>query len=247
MKIENAPRDNTSSGEKHSLLFFSSISPKNLSRSEKRLRLIDYRTALLQIRRLRPSNWEVILCENTLHGSTTKVSETLGIDLLDFRVSVLETNFGEKNKGIGELDMMVKAIQEFKPILQSSKTVSYLSGRRLLPNEFLFDRASRLKKEALISNPDFIYLDGKVAEVEKNNMYNDMFFTMKPKIIMKYAEYFLENRENMINLGIGSEQNLFNFIHHEGIEYEWVKQLGLIRRERSKRFGLFSRNRVHIC
>jgi hypothetical protein len=232
---------------KHALLFFASISPSNLSRSERKNRLVDYRTALLQINRLKPSNWTVVLCENTLEGSKSRLADVLEIDLSELLVSMPEKNFGEKNKGIGELDMMVQAIEEFPSIVSDSNSISYLSGRRLMPNEYLFHRASRLSKEALISNPDFVYLDGDFTEVEKRNMYNDMFFAMQPQVFAAYAKFFLREREKMINQGIGSEQNLYNFIHENNIDFEWINQLGLIRRERTKKFGLFPQDRIHIC
>ena len=129
----------------------------------------------------------------------------------------------------------------------SSRTVSYLSGRRLIPNEYLFDRAESMKASALISNPDFIYLDGEIAAVEKREMFNDMFFTMTSHTFVKYASFFHENRTKLIELGIGSEQNLYNFIRQEKIDYEWINQLGLIRRERKKILGLFTKDRIHIC
>jgi hypothetical protein len=99
----------------------------------------------------------------------------------------------------------------------------------------------------LISNPDFLYLDGTYAPVEKKDMYNDMFFTMKKEVFYKYVKYTGELLTSLSSSTvIGSEQLLFQFINKNDINCEWLPALGVIRRD-TYRKGLFTLNKWHIC
>ena len=47
--------------------------------------------------------------------------------------------------------------------------------------------------------------------------------------MLEYVEYSKNNIIYNLQNGIGSEQNLYNFINERNIDYEWLKCLGLIR------------------
>jgi hypothetical protein len=229
------------------LFVFLSIAPAKCSKREIQRRAIEYRVALKQICRILPNSWEMILCENTLEGSSDRLGKYLELDLSSFNISMLEKNSGTDNKGIGELDMMVKGLEDFPVQVNRANTISYLTGRRLVTNQYIFERANSLVADALLSNPDFYYLDGKVVSVEKKGMYNDMFFSMKRARFLEYADFFQAKRSEMIRLGVGSEQNLYNFVHEKNLDLEWLETLGLMRREKQMWLKWFSRDKIHIC
>jgi hypothetical protein len=233
---------------KNILIFFISLSPKKYKKNILKSRERDYLTSIRQTKRfLENRNWEVIYCENTI-GDIEKLKHTrLWAELGDQKILMLKNNAGHTNKGIGELDMMISAANQYKKIFNQADQVSYFSGRRIMANPYLIEKSENLKSSALISNPDFLYVGGTYTPVEKNGMYNDMFFTMKKEVFYKYAEYTRELLPSLSNNKIiGSEQLLFQFINKYNIDYEWLPALGVIRRETYKK-GLFTSNRWHIC
>jgi hypothetical protein len=181
-------------------------------------------------------DWRVIFCENTLsEGALRGMLTQCGLPS-DTPYSSLSRNLGSKNKGLGELDMLTQALQQHSRVIERSETVSYFTGRRLMSNHFLLERTESLRKDALLSNPNFVGLDGQVvlASVEQN-LFNDMFFSMRTNVILAYSEYFQRLVASREPITIGSEQILFNYVRDNRIDYEWIHSLGLIRRDESIR------------
>ena len=56
-----------------------------------------------------------------------------------------------------------------------------------------------------------------------------MFFSMKTKSMVEYAEYSMNQLNTNLENRIGSEYNLYNFVTKNNIDYEWVNWLGIIR------------------
>lgn len=150
------------------LIFFISLFPKNYKKQILISREEDYLTSIRQTKRfLENRNWDVIYCENTI-GEIEKLKHTrLWAELSDQKILMLENNMGHTNKGIGELDMMVSVTKQYKKFLNQADYVSYFSGRRIMANPYLIEKSENLKSCALISNPDFLYLDGTYTPVEK--------------------------------------------------------------------------------
>ena len=233
---------------KNILIFFISLSPKKYKKNILKSREGDYLTSIRQTKRfLENRNWDVIYCENTI-GDIEKLKHTrLWSELSDQKILILKNNIGHTNKGIGELDMMISVANQYKKILNDADYVSYFSGRRIMTNSYLIEKSENLKSSALISNPDFLYLDGIYAPVEKKDMYNDMFFTLKKEVFYKYVEYTEGLLTSLITSSvIGSEQLLYQFINKYGINYEWLPALGVIRRDTYQKC-LFTVNKWHIC
>jgi hypothetical protein len=233
---------------KHVLIFFISLFPENLRKSALQTREREYLTSIRQTKRfLENRNWDIIFCENTVSTIDKLKLTSLWIELEGQKLLLLDNNKGSINKGIGELDMMVNASEHYCDIFDHASTISYFTGRRIMTNLYLIDKSENMKKSALISNPDFLYLDGTYSLVEKNFMYNDMFFTMNREVFFKYTEFVKESLTSLISSKtIGSEQLLFQFINECDIEYEWLPALGLMRRE-VRRFGIWSKEKWHIC
>lgn len=225
-----------------------SSQPKQLSNREWEKRQIEYLASLRQLKRLTDKKgWKIFVCENTVLNCSEIKNQELVAEVSLHSFTSLPFNSGETNKGIGELDMLVGVFREHSKLLRKFDAMSYFTGRRFMPNSFLIDRSESLRKGAIISNPNFLLLDGTTIPSKKEGLYNDMFFTMKNEVIVNYIKYYELNRSYFIREGIGSEQILYKYINEFRISFEWIEQLGLIRRETTK-IGLWSRkNQIQIC
>ena len=59
-----------------------------------------------------------------------------------------------------------------------------------------------------------------------------MFFSMKTAEMLGYASYFEDIIRSSIDIyDVGSEQILHRYVFSNGIDYEWLPSLGLVRRE----------------
>ena len=47
--------------------------------------------------------------------------------------------------------------------------------------------------------------------------------------MVEYAQYSMEQLNTNLSKHIGSEDNLYNFVQENNIDYEWVDWLGIIR------------------
>jgi hypothetical protein len=217
-----------------------SLFPKNIS--SKRLlkqREQDYLQAIRQLKRLLVNkNWQIIFCENTIEDIKNLRKSKLWVELIDQEVLISDSNIGEINKGIGELQMMTHVVESYPDLISNVQTVSYFTGRRIMTNLYLIDKTQNMTSSALISNPDFLQIDGTFLTSEKLLMYNDMFFSMKPQTFFQYYEYVKSLLSKLaVSNSKGSEQLLYDFINENNIDFEFLPCLGLLRREiRIKRF-----------
>jgi hypothetical protein len=127
------------------------------------------------------------------------------------------------------------------------KNVSYVTARRIYTNPYVFERTDSMNKEALISNPDFLYLTGKLVESEKRAMYNDMFFSMTESRMREYADFSMEQYATNKRYNIGSEQNLYRFVTEKNVQFEFLKWLGVIRNDWMLDFNQMNIHNIHIC
>ena len=146
---------------------------------------------------------------------------------------------------MGELLMLKSSLDETD--LDSYKNVSYISARRLFTCPYVFERTETLEKQALLSNPDFAFINGKFLKSHKTGVYNDMFFSMKTSVIVDYAEYAIHHMKVDLSQNLGSEQILYNFVKENKIEYEWLNWLGIIRNDWERNNEILNINNFHIC
>jgi len=232
------------SNKKYVLLFFMSLEPAGYPKKKITERYTDYFAALNRLLQLRVDNFaEILICENTVGlRNNTKLA-----DLASKFPYSTSTNSGVKNKGIGELSMAVQAKKDFASLFQDAEKVIWMSGRHIPTSHVIFEEAFSFKEDALVSNPDFFYLDGSITETAKEGLINDMFFSMKKDYFFEYLEYFLRNAEEMENLKIGSEQLLFSFITSKDLNVRVLPTLGLLRREYKSRFKKLEKSVWHVC
>lgn len=233
---------------------FCSLRPKNYDENFNNFRELEYLTCLEQIYRIIPKNFEILICENTIDDIDHLNDKNLQIFLKNSNTLLTgaKSNIGLSNKGLGELLMLKNALRSLD--IGKYSYISYVTARRFYTCPYVFERTNSLKKEALISNPDFLYLDGKFLKSEKKEMFNDMFFSLATEKMVDYSyfsESFLKktsffkfyNKKNKI---IGSEQILYKFITLKEIEYEYLDWLGIVRNDWQSNNEL-KFNNFHIC
>ena len=210
-------------------LGFTSLRPSSLPENVCDAREDEYLICLKQLKRVLPKSFDFIICENTIDDP----QQIKNVELREFLAEEevvstgSESNIGISNKGMGELLLLKNALDKIN--IDKYENICYVTARRFYTCPYVFERTESLKKQALLSNPDFVFLDGRVLESYKGPLYNDMFFSMKTKSMVEYAEYSMNELNNNLSQNIGSEYNLYNFVTKNNIDYEWVDWLGIIR------------------
>lgn len=227
------------------LLFLMSHKPQGYVSRKIKERELDYFVSFQRLLHLvRDKNVQIILCENTLNSlEGLKISKILAGHKQSFSAS----NLGLANKGLGELSMALDAYHRFQDLIDGASRVIWMTGRHLMVGEQLIKESLENRLDALVSNPDFYYLDGRVVKSEKEKSLNDMYFSMSANIFVRYLKYFEVNRDRMSNGKIGSENLLFEFCSQEDISVANVETLGLLRREYTSYCKFFERSVWHIC
>ena len=127
----------------------------------------DYLFCLKQLFRVIPNNFEIYIVDNTLKNSDSILNEELR-DLLS-KSNVLFMNNTENNENINIGAEELKELFYLEKILDFNdySKIIYLTSRRFITNPYVFEKTEKLEKDALISNPDFIYLNGELVKSEK--------------------------------------------------------------------------------
>ena len=223
------------------IIFFASVSLKSLSRRQNIERDAFYAMCLAQLKRVvGQSAWEIVIAENTL-GNSLRFSEShLGEEARGLRTVIVKENRGARNKGLGEVDMLLEVVHEID--LDGFTNVAYFTGRRLMTSPYLLRMAEENEGSILAGNPPFLYLDGRYSPPSDGPMLADMFFTMPPQLMTEYAEFCQSQTVVGLRRGIGSEQLLFQFLLENNLSYVPIHNYGFVRLEMSSRRG-----RWHIC
>lgn len=232
---------------KHLALGFCSLRPVQLSDEVNDAREEEYLICLKQLKRVLPDSFDLLICENTINDPEEIRNDELREFLSDEEMCVTgsEGNIGTKNKGMGELLMLKTALEETD--LDNYKNISYITARRFFTCPYVFERTERLEKQALLSNPDFAFLNGKFVKSHKQGLYNDMFFSMNSSVMLDYANYAIEHIKVDLPQQLGSEQILFNFVEQNKIEYEWLEWLGMVRNDWERNQKILDVSNFHIC
>ena len=232
---------------KNLALAFCSLRPIQHPEEVSNQRENEYLLCLKQLSRVLPKSFDLLICENTIDDP----SQIKNVDLRDYlnnsEMCALgsEGNIGTKNKGLGEFAMLKSALDESD--IDKYDNVCYITARRIFTCPYVFERTENLKKDALLSNPDFLYLNGNFSESYKGNLFNDMFFSMKTETIVKYADYCMSRIDYLSENHIGSEYNLYDFIKENNIDYDWLEWLGMVRNDWEQNKNPLDISNFHIC
>ena len=232
---------------KNLALAFCSLRPVQLSEQVCDVRENEYLICLKQLIKILPESFDLLVCENTIDDPDQIKSEELRELLSETEMCTTGSggNIGTTNKGMGELLMLKTALDETD--LDNYENISYITARRMFTCPYVFERTENLKKQALLSNPDFSFLNGSYLENPKDGLYNDMFFSMKTSVMNGYANYAMKYIEENTTLALGSEQLLYNFITENDHDFEWLDWLGMIRNDWARNGEVLDINNFHIC
>lgn len=212
------------------ILGFCSITPEQYTLEFNNERIKEYTISINQLKRMKPDNFNLLLIDNTYYS----VNNNGFIHI--------NQNKGLNNRGLGELDMLKHImINDWEEIIKNYEIICYVTARHFFTSPYFFNKVNDLEREALIGNPDFVYLNGEIAQTEKKGMYNDMAFAMKKNIMKQYADSI------NIDTKIGSEQLLYNFINKNKIDYEWYGWIGIIRNDWQRTGNIFDLRNYHAC
>lgn len=232
---------------KNLALAFCSLRPVQLSEQVNDAREKEYLISLSQLKRVLPNSFDMVICENTIDNPQQIKNDDLRTFFENSEMCSLGSggNIGTKNKGMGELLMLKTALEQTD--LDNYENIAYVTGRHFFTCPYVFEKIENLEKQALVSNPDFYFLNGSFIGSHKEGLYNDMFFSMKSSVMLGYADYAMSNLNSAISQHTSSEQLLFNYINQNDIEYEWLDWLGLVRNAWDITGNIVDINNLHIC
>jgi hypothetical protein len=194
------------------------------------LRENEYYFCLKQLLRVVPSNFDLVICDNSIQSVNDLHSNELKEELKKVKFMILNRNIGSKNIGMGELDELIY-VHDNVDFTKYDKIV-YFTLRKFIINPYVFEKVNSMQKNALLSNPPFLHIKNNFTfnySEPTPNLYNDMFFSLSSNVMINYVKYSKDRINYNLQNEIGSEQNLFNFINGNKIEYEWMDSLGFIR------------------
>jgi hypothetical protein len=190
----------------------------------------EYYQSLRQVKNILPNSFDLVICDNTLQTLDDLKDNRLKEILKNEEHYLFSENLGKTNKGAGELDMLCQVVDEMD--ISDYDSVTYLSSRRIVTCPYIFERVENMTKDAIMSNPPIIDVITGYQHPVNHNLYNDMFFAMKPDLMQGYTDFSKQRLQFMIQNRIGSEQNLYHFVNENNIQYEWLNSLGFVRFDR---------------
>ena len=228
-------------------LAFCSLRPSQYSEEVCNTREKEYLISLKQLKRVLPESFDLLICENTINDVEEIKNKELSEFLSESEMCAMgsDGNIGTKNKGLGEFAMLKSALDQTD--IDKYENFCYVTARRIFTCPYVFEKTENLEKKALLSNPDFLYLGGEFTESYKGNLFNDMFFSMKSDLMLKYADYSISRVDHLSKNHIGSEYNLYDFITENNIDYDWLEWLGMVRNDWEVNGNPLDISNFHIC
>lgn len=194
------------------------------------LRENEYYYCLKQLLRVIPANFEIVVCDNSIKSINDIQSNELKQELQKVKFLILNQNIGKQNIGMGELSELIHVYENID--FTKYEKIVYFTLRKIVTNPYVFEKVNSMTKNALISNPPFLHIRNNFTftySPATPKLYNDMFFSLSSNLMISYVDYSRKNINFNLQNGIGSEQNLFNFINENKIDYDWLDVLGFIR------------------
>ena len=189
----------------------------------------EYWLCLKQLIRNIPKNFDIVVCDNTIQHKNDLTDVNLKNELNKVKLLILNRNIGTGNIGMGELDELIYTSKNIN-FFNYDKIV-YFTLRKIITNPWIFEQVNKMKKKALLSNPPLLSLSNYNFRYYPINrtLFNDMFFCLTSELMLNYIEYSKKHIEYNLKYNIGSEQNLYKFIHSKNIDYHLLETLGLLR------------------
>lgn len=232
---------------KNLALVFCSIRPEQLKPSICDYREQEYYQTVQQLERIMPSNYDMVLVENTIDDPNEIKNPEIREYFSNMEIISLgsQANAGQRNKGCGELLMLNEALAELKDELPQYDNIAYVTGRRMWTCPYSFERSAASKSAVVVQNCH-IYFDGAVRCNDKDN-FNDTYFSMKTADMLEYAQYSADRLQELSDKHISSEVHLYEFIHEKNVHYEILDWLGIVRNEWERSGKTNDLSNFHIC
>ena len=241
---------------KNLVIAFCSLRPGHIDQKTNDFREFEYLICLKQLIRMIPKNFDIQICDNTIDDANdiSNVDLKLFLNKNNTFFTGSKNNIDTQNIGMGELLMLYNSLKNIS--LNEYNFICYLTARRYFTCPYVFEKTNNLQKDALISNPDFLFLNGEYRINPKKDLYNDMFFSMKAGHIFEYANFayeIIQKKTKPFKFNpfkkntLGSEQILFKYIKNKNLSFEYLNWLGMIRNDWRKGDNIFDINNFHIC
>lgn len=190
----------------------------------------EYFYCLMQLKRVLPKNFEIVICDNTITDIKDLQNPELKNLLKNEKFLILNRNIGSQNIGMGELDELIYVSENID--FNNYDKIVYFTLRKIVTTPWIFEKVNSMKKTGLISNPQFLHMtknfNFKIGPPTPN-LFNDMFFALTASKMLEYVKYSKQHINFNIQNQIGSEQNLFNFVKENNLDYDSLEFFGLIR------------------
>ena len=149
---------------------FSSIRPVQIPEEICDAREEEYLKCLKQLKRVLPKSFDFLLCENTIDDPNQIKNDELRSFLAETEMCAMgsESNIGTSNKGLGELLQLKTALDQVK--VDDYENISYVTTRGIYTNPYVFEKTENLEVQALLSNPDFVFLNGTYEAVSYTHL-----------------------------------------------------------------------------
>ena len=189
-----------------------------------------YSIALRRLCQLVDSSTSILVMDNTVN-SVSELHPHLQNALGKPQITevLLQSNnvLGAKNKGAGEYEMCKFAFAKRQDLFVEADWVVYYTHRHTMPFPKIFEYLESYKSyDAIVSNAVYKFPDGKHS-FPSQGVFDDLIFAMKRETFSKYIETM--NPELMVKKRIGSEQNLYQFLTTQNINYKQVERFGVFR------------------
>tara|TARA_Y100000816_G_C26058186_1_gene555457 strand:- start:384 stop:1121 length:738 start_codon:yes stop_codon:yes gene_type:complete len=189
----------------------------------------EYFLCFEQLLRVVPDSFEIYIVDNSINDSSDLFDDNFKLLLDDLNIFYTKKGINKKitNIGVEELNQLIYLSEKIN--FENYSKICYFTSRRFVTNPYVFEKTEALKNDVLLSNPDFIYLDGHVTVSEKKGMYNDMFFAMQSNIMLDYINFSKQRLDYLEKNMINSESNLYDFVSEYNLSKEFLKFLGFLR------------------
>ena len=124
---------------KNLALAFCSLRPVQYPSHVCDVREQEYLLCLLQLKRILPKSFDLLICENTIDDVGQIKNQGLSSLLSESEMCALgsDGNIGTKNKGLGEFAMLKAALNQSD--LDNYDNVSYVTARRIFTCPYVFE------------------------------------------------------------------------------------------------------------
>lgn len=217
------------------VLSFCSLRPEGLSSEVCDQRESEYLRCLTQLRRVLPKNtesvrWTWVVVENTLKAAPHSEELFSFLTTCPDHLLLVGRNTGTLNKGLGELDMLAEASAAFNSF-EGFDRVFYSTGRKYLTSPYVFERQWEPGAEAVVSDCLLLEIVTGKEFPTCECQYNDTLFAATGARMAEYAKWSRDRAEHMLLNSIGSERNLWSFLHDNKVPHETLGYLGVLRHD----------------